>query len=82
MLGRLVAPLRLGGTELLPTLVKLGSCIGVDNMRRCAPLLRKRLHRSGSGACDDAQQGNGDPLRMLQVFPGKAVETVTARGIC
>ena len=32
--GRLVAPLRLGGAELLPTLVKLGSCMGVGNMRR------------------------------------------------
>ena len=43
MFGRLVAPLRLGGAELLPTLVKLGSCMGVDNMRRCVPGCRETV---------------------------------------
>ena len=31
----LTAPLRLGGRELLPTLVKLGSALGVGSVRRC-----------------------------------------------
>jgi hypothetical protein len=34
--GRLTAPLSLGGGELLPTLVKLGSCLGVSGVRRRA----------------------------------------------
>ncbi len=36
VLGRLVAPLRLGGTELLPTLAKLYGALGVRSLRSTA----------------------------------------------
>ncbi|CAL8466741.1 g6277 [Coccomyxa elongata] len=36
ILNRLVAPLKLGGAELLPTLVKLGSAVSLSGMRRSA----------------------------------------------
>lgn len=36
LLSQLVAPLKLGGTELLPTLVKLGSAVSVSSMRKSA----------------------------------------------
>lgn len=36
VLGRLVAPLRLGGAELLPTVAKLSGALGVRSLRSTA----------------------------------------------
>ena len=36
MIGRLMAPLRLGGAELLPTLAKLYGALGVSSLRSTA----------------------------------------------
>lgn len=35
-MNRLIAPLKLGGAELLPTLVKLGSAVSLSGMRKSA----------------------------------------------
>lgn len=36
LVNRLIAPLKLGGAELLPTLVKLGSAVSLSGMRKSA----------------------------------------------